>query len=377
MLGNQGNVSEFWFRGIKDDDRGLLAYLAAASGVKTVVGSSAVQASDTSPQAPRPPEVVARERPPSGRAEALQRWQKAREAFRASINAAHAGEQALEQLRQKSVELDELEAELNARVAERDGCQTCLGQTIAVVESARNEAALKDRELSEAAEQLIGHDATKPAWWRRLLWLADARAWSAQRREKRARVAVCRRATKTAAVKLVQLENDLRRTTLQLEAAAAKVAQCTRKYEELRTSLEVAAKKLDATPISVGAISRATTEQARAAIHTTAPGSGRERAACERLCFHRCDESASSLRRRRRRTDTQQHIDDFRFDQTGHAGSAASCSASVVNAVPRTYREVVADALATRRDYATREGRSSHACSLPNGLPNESATLDE
>jgi hypothetical protein len=222
VLGNQGNVAEFWFNGIKDDDHGLLAYLAAASGVKTVVGSAAPPSSDAG-QPPRPPAVVTRENPPNGRAEALQRWQTARESFRAAMNVARAEAQALEQLRHKSLELDGLEVELSGRVADRDSCQARLEQINAAV-----------------------GDAMKPAWWRRLLRLPDARAWSAQRRAK-----------------------------LELDAATARVDQCRRKYEELQTSLASEAKKLDATPVSAGAISRAASEQARKATHTTAPWFGK------------------------------------------------------------------------------------------------------
>lgn len=270
VLGNQGNVSEFWFKGIKDDDRGLLAYLAAASGVRTVVGTSAAQAPDANPQPPRPPQVVTHEKPPMGRAEALQRWQLARQAFRAAINAARADVQALEQLRQKLIELDHLERQLNEQVAARDRCQAHLEQAQVAVESARREASLKSRELSEADQQLMEHDAIKPAWWRRVLWLADARAWLGHRRQRRVRAAACRKAAKTATTSLHQAERVRRERDLELEAAAAKVAQSTREYEVQRAALEVAAEKMDATPISVSAISRATTDQARAAMHMKA-----------------------------------------------------------------------------------------------------------
>lgn len=275
VLGNQSNVSDFWFKGIKDDDRGLLAYLAAASGVKTVVGKSAVQPSDSSPPAPRPPDVVAREKPPSGRAEALQRWQAARAAFRASVNSAQTETRALEQLRQKTIELDRLEAQLGTRIAERDSCQARLEQTTADIKSTRDEASLRDQELSETEKLLLEHRTTKPAWRRRLLRLADARTWSAHQKEKRLRVAVCRKAMKAAAAKLIQLERAQRQTMSEVEAAISIVGQCARKCEELRTSLETAAKEIGATPVSASAISEAVKEDGKKAVHTTAPWFGK------------------------------------------------------------------------------------------------------
>src|SRR5690606_9528155 len=55
VLGNQANVAKFRSHGLRDDDRGLLAYLAACSGVKRVVPGDQQHAGDGLPPSPRAP----------------------------------------------------------------------------------------------------------------------------------------------------------------------------------------------------------------------------------------------------------------------------------------------------------------------------------
>ena len=120
----------FW----KDEDQGMAAYLAAASG-----GWPQVVRDGT----PRTPKIVEREHPPQNHEEALARWSAAREAFKTALARSRAALAELEVTRRAAVRVPELQT------------------------------ALKTWEAGVLAQ---------PGFWSRLFATASARAWRAAHR---------------------------------------------------------------------------------------------------------------------------------------------------------------------------------------------------
>lgn len=172
VLGNASNTYRFQQAFWADEDRGLEPYLAVAAGTPRVV---------TDPDGTtRPPEVVRRECPPSGRVEALAQWRAARERFaraldasrsqRASLQEVHRLETEIRGARERLGLLDQRLRELQQAFGE---AQAAYAQAVASAQAARERFAVTDQ-VRQA------HGDTRPNPFARLVRTSGARAWRSE-----------------------------------------------------------------------------------------------------------------------------------------------------------------------------------------------------
>jgi hypothetical protein len=176
VLGNASNRYNFRERFWVDADRGLRAYLAEAAGVPQAID-------EPDPERPerlriRKPIVVQKEMPPSGRADALRRWNATRSAFIAAFKEMKAELEHLEAGRKAASKLPTLaERHENAiaAVAETDA-QVKFAAARVVEARSRHQAA--EEQLAKAASAMVAHGENRPSLVARLLRLRPAREWN-------------------------------------------------------------------------------------------------------------------------------------------------------------------------------------------------------
>lgn len=159
VLGNAQNRSRFkqlfWW----DDDKGLSSYLRV------------VAASLPTHENAELPTILQVESPPVSRAEALKRWQLARERFRKALTQSQKWQQQVEDLRRDVLAIAQLAKEVEAATQRySDGVhqvKRLLQQHYDVVS-----------DIKSASEELGFHALRKPGFWARLFRTRAARAWN-------------------------------------------------------------------------------------------------------------------------------------------------------------------------------------------------------
>lgn len=273
VLGNQRNVSEFKFRAVRDEDRGLLAYLAAAVGVKTVVGG-AKHGEGEGTAGPKPPQVVIREAPPSGRRDALKRWEEARTRFKEAIDVTRAAASNLEALRKDCLQRDVLQTEFIEKEAQAKELLAHLQRYQEALRSAGQARLQAAEALARAEEHLEEHRLQRPPWWQRLLRLQAARAWSGENARRMRAVRAAREAKRVSAAALKTHEQSAAQAQSQHLAAIHELEQIGAAHRRLSEHIEHTAENLHAQVLSASSIEESTDEAARTSLHLTSPWFG-------------------------------------------------------------------------------------------------------
>lgn len=270
VLGNQRNVSEFKFKAIRNEDRGLLAYLAAAVGVKTVVGG-AKNVEGESISGPQPPEVVIREAPPNGRRDALKRWEEARTRFKEAIDTARATASDLEALRKDCLQRDALKTASIEKHAKAKELLSRSERQQDALQSARRAHVQSAEALARAEQYLQEHRQQRPLWWQRLLRLVVARTWSGENAKRMRTVRAAREAQRVAAAALHNHEHSATQAEAQHRAAIHDAEQIVTAHRQLSEHIERTAVDLHVQVLSASSIEHSTDEVARTSLHLTSP----------------------------------------------------------------------------------------------------------
>ncbi len=178
VLGNAANrwafKDAFWW----NDELSMNSYLSAAAG-----GAPQVSIIDpkTGLAKSAPPKIVAEEKPPTGRDDALRRWNDARKQFKSALEKSRSWTVWLEGVRQDSLKLESLRAaESAAHIAFEISARHARDATNAS-ESANERSASAASQLSEMEMRFASHFKSRPGFWARLFGTRDARAWSSRR----------------------------------------------------------------------------------------------------------------------------------------------------------------------------------------------------
>ncbi len=270
VLGNQRNVSEFRFKAIRDEDRGLLAYLAAAVGVKTVVGGAQNVGGEVT-SGPKPPEVVIREAPPNGHRDALKRWEEARTRFKDAIDTARAAASDLEALRKDCLQRDALKTAFIEKHAKAKELLARSERHQDAFQSARRAHVQSAEALARAEQHLQEHRLQRPLWWQRLLRVVAARTWSGENAKRMRTVRAAREAERVAAAALQTHEHSAAQAEAQYRAAIHDVEQIGTAHRQLSEHIERTAGSLHAQVLSTSSIEHSTDEAARSSLHLTSP----------------------------------------------------------------------------------------------------------
>lgn len=170
VLGNMQNRSRFkqvfWW----DDDNGLNSYLRAATGLASVV---TITDPITKQVYQRPSRIVAAEKPPSSRGEALERWRTARTRFLKALDESRGRQTWLESLYDELQRLPRLDQEEKSTRAQRDAAVENFRQSKGI-----SAAPWKAANPPPSADiELRMHDLSKPGFWARLFRTRSARKW--------------------------------------------------------------------------------------------------------------------------------------------------------------------------------------------------------
>lgn len=274
VLGNQANVAKFRSHGLRDDDRGLLAYLAACSGVKSVVPGDQQHAGDGLPPSPRAPAVVERERPPSNRQEAIKEWEVARQRFRSALGEVQKLVSSAEDLRRECLELDRRERTLSKCLAELQRLEAKVDYANSKLERASRQAEAAQRKFRIAEADSQAQYELRPSWWRRLLGIGGAKAWTQEYRRLRAHLSSSRKQFREAAGFLAQAKRDLERVLAEHESANREKTAAQRAFEETREAVEEAAASQGASFLTATMIDAAISDGDRATLHQLSPWFG-------------------------------------------------------------------------------------------------------
>ncbi len=147
VLGNKRNLSRFRSAFWWDEDVGMNRYLAAAAGTPQFIEEKDAATGNVKT---RPPRVVAEERPPTSKQQALKQWKAARTHFAKTVEASRRWETWLESLRRVVADLPRL---IRA-VADAEGHYSA-AMTQKSVAELRITAAEQDRETAEAARVAV------------------------------------------------------------------------------------------------------------------------------------------------------------------------------------------------------------------------------
>jgi len=196
VLGNTQNRSRFkqlfWW----DDDKGLSSYL------RVVAGSLPI-ANDVQPST-----ILLKEDPPLTRAEALKRWQIARNTFRNAIEQSRRWQQRLENLRHDVLAIPQL---ANAEEAASRECSSSTRR----VRRLRQQHQYEMRDIKSASEELLIHASAKPGFWARLFRTRAAQAWNE---------------IQSALLELEQRESSLQSARSEYEKTKCRIVEAQEKY---------------------------------------------------------------------------------------------------------------------------------------------------
>src|SRR5262249_4754056 len=166
VLGNAENRVAFRKTFWADRDRGMSTYLWAAAGNEAMIE---IVDPGTGETVTRPALVVAEERPPRDKADALSRWQRARSQFQHAFDEAEEALRELEAVRQMLKDRARLlkarpQLERNLRAA-----QVLLAEAKAELDRTTGAAVGSARALSEVESLVAEHSRKKPGLMLRLL----------------------------------------------------------------------------------------------------------------------------------------------------------------------------------------------------------------
>ena len=212
VLGNRRNQTNFSERFWWDKDRGLRQYLWACEG-RTFKDSERDDKTDEGISGT--PQVIARERPPANRKEALRRWQRARQTF---ADVTHETEARLETLSRVRKRIEE------SRVLRQQAEQTKTTHqsTVSALEAAQEKANSATAAHGELQVELGFHKESRPRLFACLGQTTEWKAWWRTYRELRSRVKQYKRAKKDANEALVRARLEVRKNEHHMNVALRK-----------------------------------------------------------------------------------------------------------------------------------------------------------
>lgn len=174
VLGNVSNRSRFRQTFWWDSDAGLSTYLAEASGTPQLIEVKDEEGKLIETKRPR---IIVDSDAPANPAEALQRWQIAREKYKQSSEKSRVGLAALEQLRQTVLNLSQYtedEARSKASLAEANQEEARTKSEFGAANTALSEAKAV---LKTFQDNLVQHLRSRPGFWVRLFKTATFQLW--------------------------------------------------------------------------------------------------------------------------------------------------------------------------------------------------------
>ena len=167
VLGNSRNRVNFRGCFWRDKDRGLRQYLSACAGRPIKYSKKDEK---TGKEIDGTPDVIVRERPPTGRTEALSRWQRARQAFK---DVTHKTEARLEMLSRVRTRIEK------SRVLRQQAKQSETKHQFAVraLEATQEKARWATAAHGESRVELGFHKESRPRLFACLCQTTEWRAW--------------------------------------------------------------------------------------------------------------------------------------------------------------------------------------------------------
>ncbi|MCS7080349.1 MAG: AAA domain-containing protein [Chloracidobacterium sp.] len=224
VLGNTQNRSQFKETFWWDEDEGLRIYLQAAVRSVQEVETTDPQTGQVKKQRPA---IVASENPPRSHAEALSRWNKAREQFREAVKKSHCWHTWLESVRADLLTLPKLAQAEAAAQARRDDAEKAVQTLEEDLATARGKEYESLRRLRYAEQELEAHRLKKPGLWARLFRTRIAREWSNQ-------LAALRAAHHRAESRHRETEAERRRVENELQWARLQQQNAEKDLEDAR-----------------------------------------------------------------------------------------------------------------------------------------------
>jgi len=174
VLGNAGNrfrfKQTFWW----DKEVGLSTYLASAAGTPQSVE---VENPQTGKKEIRPPKIVTAECPPTDHADALRRWETARNVFKTALDRSRKALDELARVKDYTRKLDSFAKEktdaLQAAVSAKDG-ETETSRALCLAQEAARKA---QDEFERAKVAHNRHQVGKPGFFARIFGTSAARLW--------------------------------------------------------------------------------------------------------------------------------------------------------------------------------------------------------
>lgn len=226
VLGNAQNRNAFRNKFWWDKDIGLSTYLAHAGGTPQVFEIKNDQGEVTGT---RPPIVVSAENAPRDHRQALQRWQKAREAFRAAVEKARKAQQDLDGVYRLQAQLPAFLAAVRSADSELARVRAMQSEAQGAQQAADRQKAQLDAVLASCRDALTGHGQVRPGFWARLFRSARAREWARvnsqlEERQKAAigAVATAERNLSAAKAAVASAEHDIKSHSAKRQDAVAK-----------------------------------------------------------------------------------------------------------------------------------------------------------
>lgn len=176
VLGNSKNRfafnRTFWW----DDELSFRTYLSAASGTPQNVPIIDPETQEVIGTRPR--KIVTCEEPPSGHAEALARWKKARSAFQTALKKSRAELKTLAEARTCHKKLLKLEDELRERKHDATQADHAYAAAQDAVRQCADTCTKTDEYLQKVGEAQRHHQQARPGFFARLFRTRRARDWT-------------------------------------------------------------------------------------------------------------------------------------------------------------------------------------------------------
>ncbi|HET8772664.1 MAG TPA: AAA domain-containing protein [Thermoanaerobaculia bacterium] len=190
VLGNAQNRSRFCKTFWWDDEVALNRYLAAAAGTPQYVEERDAATGHVRRRLPR---IVAEERPPTSRLEALRQWREAQERFQAALERSAQWRAWLEHIRKRAVAIPTLVRAVRAAAMAAENV------AIDALRTAEQGADTAEHAEANASALLSAHQRGRPRWFARLFRTPKSRAWTNADRLLRAGLDAAMRAAARAA----------------------------------------------------------------------------------------------------------------------------------------------------------------------------------
>ncbi len=229
VLGNSSNRYEFQTRFWKDPDRGLIAYLEAARGNEPTVTETDPE---TGAEFERISKIIELENPPLSPKEALQRWEKARTAFRKSHKNVTERLKQLAAYRETLAQFSPLQESLSSARKDASAAQDVLSGCQREHASARDALRGHQDSLASLEQQIAAHRDQHPGFFARLFGSAAYKSW--QQKERKLRDARSHLSDQIHAA-----ETRLQNAEKQLRAAHAHAQKCEETAADYKSRLDV------------------------------------------------------------------------------------------------------------------------------------------